>query len=368
MRNPFILLRFVLFSFLLYLNILALAFAAWNVAAQRDAQLDVQGAPIFIIFNACCLIIYAAMVITEATFSTIWTLKVMTECVWMAAFSILQLAAAIDVTINASTIMCHLQFNANVCASSSVLIAITWISSSLSCLYLLLVIGITATHSSAHPAIWGTAMSSMPWFDSVNPSTSRQKALPNLRDVEREPYENPVFFDDEALSVTSSTLAVEMVQSQEGKPSSFIKGFSISSPQSKSVESFRPSWAKVVNARRGVDPPFVVSGKPRAVAERFKSCWSASTTFSAPPVPPKAHTTLPRGTARQAYDEYVVSVGSDFSLPMIAPSPSRPISYGIFPDDVEDPDVPIEAQHRSQWINASKALSSDTYSSSRFAL
>ena len=37
---------------------------------------------------------------------------------------------------------------------------------------------------------------------------------------------------------------------------------------------------------------------------------------------------------------------------------SRPVSYGMFPEDVMDPDLPVAKTRRSQWVRAGSETSS----------
>ncbi|TFY65482.1 hypothetical protein EVJ58_g1949 [Rhodofomes roseus] len=281
MRNPFILLRFVLFFFLLYLSILALGFASWNIAAAKRASLNESGAPVFVLFNTILTIIYLLLALAELIFPSFWSPKIMLECVWVAAFAIMELAAAIDITVSGPIIACRADDAMSACASSTLLVVVTWVTSSLLLLYLFGLIGITTMHSSTQADMWGAAITSVPWFatsqsPSSPPSSGKQWFYP--KDPERQDFESPVFKDDESLFTASSK-----TQSM-WKPAGIIrppfKAVSISAPFSKSVGSLRPTWAKDVKPRRGVDPPFLSPGKSQKSAPRLKSHWSSSTTVS----------------------------------------------------------------------------------------
>ncbi|KIP09473.1 hypothetical protein PHLGIDRAFT_34384, partial [Phlebiopsis gigantea 11061_1 CR5-6] len=109
MRNPFLIARFVLFSIITYLNILALGFAAWEISSMSSSGLPVPGSPIFVIFNACVLFFFTVLAGAELVFPKARTAQVKFECGWTAFMSSLQLACAIDVTINGPPVYCGLQ-------------------------------------------------------------------------------------------------------------------------------------------------------------------------------------------------------------------------------------------------------------------
>lgn len=255
------------------------------------------------------------------------------------------------------------------CASSTLLMVISWVSSSLRespirispchlltiavvLLYLFGLIGVTSAHSSSLADVWGAAVTAVPWFEMTQRpgSSTSGRTLFDRKDPERQDYESPVFKDDESLYSEESSKP-----QLNWKPAGFIRpsltAISISAPFSKSMESFRPQWAKDVKPRRGVDAPFLApSNSQKSAAPRMKSHWSSTTasTYSPPVVPPKTRSPL----GRQRSGDTMVEIPSEMSLPVISPSPSRPISYGIFPEDVQDPDKPIKPCHRSEWIRA----------------
>ncbi|KZT11251.1 uncharacterized protein LAESUDRAFT_754917 [Laetiporus sulphureus 93-53] len=350
MRNPAVLLRFIIFFFLLYVNVLAMGFAAWNLSAVKSAQLDVEGPAIFVIFNSCCILLYTALCFIELFYPSFGSPKIMLECVAIAAFGMLQFAAAVDATVSGPPVVCSGSGNVNPCASSSVLVAVTWISASTVLMYLFAFIGIVAMHARVQGAIWGCTVTSVAWFGLQRSPYGNS----DFKDAERNFYE---LKDDEVRRAVSSVFGHDPFTDQAEKGATVVRGLTISAPQSKSVESFRPQWAKDVEPRRGVDPPFC-SPPPKSpgVVQKVKSYWSATTAsiYGAPPLPPKARTIASRGYPRR-------SVGSELSLPMIASTPSRPISYGIFPEDVADPDVPIQTHRRTEWIRAQDAHASSIH-------
>ncbi len=101
----------------MYLNILALGFAAWNLSAMKAAHLPILGAPIFVIFNACVLfffqLLYVSLTfvysflpytlsrcgpdsaIAELASPSARTAQVGFECGWTAVMAILQLGKSV---------------------------------------------------------------------------------------------------------------------------------------------------------------------------------------------------------------------------------------------------------------------------------
>ncbi|KAI0950509.1 hypothetical protein AcV7_008951 [Taiwanofungus camphoratus] len=288
MRNPFIILRLVLFSFLSIINVLAFGFATWNIAALRSYHIPVDGAPIFAIFNACFLFFFISLSLAEFFFPTRWVPQVTFECVWTAASVVLQFACATDVIISGPTTLCLSDAYRGACASSALLATITWISCSILFLYFIALVSVSIAHATDYPAVWGTPICFVPWFSC--PKQSEPDVEWNGRLPGEKPkvlYENPCFKADETFPEDPLTPAYSSTkESTDTHTSGQNAPISISLPMSKSIESFRPSWAKGVETRRGVDPPFTAP-KSKAAVHRLRSYWSSSTD-SAPRVPPKA--------------------------------------------------------------------------------
>ncbi len=144
-----------------------------------------------------------------------------------------------------------------------------------------------------------------------------------------------------------------------------------------SNESMRPNWAKRGAARRGVDLPFSMPHfslkTPPPVRPlrplKLKSCWSQST-MSPPPVPtmpPRARvsntatTTIPApgplDTSLSPTSTFYIDLERAAVVSM-GPVATRPMSYGMFPEDVMDPDQPITQSRRTEWVRADSPSSS----------
>ena len=165
----------------------------------------------------------------------------------------------------------------------------------------------------------------------------------------------------------------------------------------------RPGWAKrATPARRGVDQPFAAPAvpsrarapppAPRLSLPRFsfslrpgvglggpalppvrplrplklKSCWSQSTKAGSPPpvpaLPPRAHPPhfdVPDNSPTSTfYIDLERDGGAVVPVAVQADSALRPVSYGMFPEDVVDPDQPVTRSLRTQWVRADSDTSS----------
>lgn len=131
-----------------------------------------------------------------------------------------------------------------------------------------------------------------------------------------------------------------------------------------SNESMRPSWAKRASMRRGVDLPFTMPRFPfkqpppvRPLRPlKLKSHWSQSTSSPPPALPPKARVAGPLDTSLSPTSTFYIDLERDAVVP-VAPVP-RPMSYGMFPEDVMDPDQPITRAQRNEWVRADSPASS----------
>lgn len=232
-------------------------------------------------------------------------------------------------------------------------------------IYFSFLVSTAIAHAKAYPAIWGASVCCVPWFVGLreaSPDAEAQRAPPTQGP--REHYEHPIFDEhkhaqpDEApVASTSGHAQDHEPTSPEQPPTPEDKPHALLLPYARS-ESNRPPWARSIKTRRGVDPPFAA---PRArPLDKLRSYWSASsgTEGGGPAAPQRARV---RGSGASQY----VEMPADLTLPMITPSPSRPISYGIFPAYVADPDVPIHRHRMSCWVTANNSPRSERRSPPR---
>lgn len=208
-------------------------------------------------------------------------------------------------------------------------------------MYFLTLIITATTHSTAYGAVWSATVSNVPWF--VDTQLARI-SFPTAAATEKPasppkgPYENPVFHaqdnDEEAegpLAPPNLPFASHLDYDLERQLGAHQL------VQSHSQESLRPNWAKRVNTRRGVDLPF--APKPSAtqrISRVLKSYWSGVTTVPPTP-PPKPSLPIPSNLNGGFID-------------------CHRTSYGHFPDDVTDHDLPIAQTRLSEWVRAERAV------------
>lgn len=342
MRNPLLTVRFVIFSILVYLNLLALGFAGWEISSINEAGLPMAGSPIFAMFNACAFFFFILLASAELVFSDAKTGQIYFECGWTGVMSALELASALDVLVNGPPVYCRTQCYEAICTSSTVLSIITWTASVLIIAYFLTLFYLSLSHSSVYGAFWTMTVYQAPWF--VEPAIGIQPRTASPRASQpKEPWENPAFRahedveDEQALNEVPLTPPVAP-WSRNYDPERLSAASSrlrAAPAPARSMESLRPAWAKRVNTRRGVDLPFAPAPVANRVSRLVKSFWS-DTSASPPPPPPKPS-----------------------SLPSL-PSPvvlggfvdCHRGSYGHFPETVADEDSPIEQPQRSEWVQA----------------
>lgn len=315
MHNPFLIVRLILLSLLVYLNLATLAFATWNIHATTSGALPVPGAALFLIFNntGLCFLIALALLASAAR-----TAQVKFECLWAAVFGVLQIAATIGATVNGPFIMCQpTSGNWEACASSSLLVPTAWLSTFTLLSYLFVLFITTVAHLRTQPDIWSLTVCSVPWFGRCKPDAhwdmscekneSQQCCCSKKGDVE-------------ALS--------EIPQNNDGK-------------------GVQPPWAQRLHIRRGVDKPFA----------SVTSSHSSPTNTLLPP-PPDAPTQQSR-LAQPEGSRFV----ERFQESQLQPSASwweTPAQYGlpftphaeVFPRKVDDHDLPIALPRLSEWIRA----------------
>ncbi|GBE82024.1 predicted protein [Sparassis crispa] len=397
MPSPIVILRLVFFASLFYLNSLALGIAAWNIAALKSYGIHAYGPPIFVIMNALILFFFLVVTTASAFVPTRWAPRIMFECGWTGILCILQLSSALDITISGPPSTCPSGAYKAACASSTILVAITWISSSLFTIYFLGLFSLAVTHSSIYPGIWATSVAAVPWFSETEttPVNDSRSSLDSFRDEKRKSfiYESPVFKGltgaahvppqaapsrilrpaKRVSSVYDNPVFGEYTGAadEEARTASFFSYVFVGPPRQISSPipvlinnsgSDRPPWARAIETRRGLDKPFPSPTKEKLVPGperepvRLKSTWSDTTTASTPALPPKALTgpvrVAGKPNGRSGSGQYE-SLHQAIDLPVIVPSPSRVESYGMFPEDVDDPDLPIDTHSdRSEWTTA----------------
>ena len=184
----------------------------------------------------------------------------------------------------------------------------------------------TISHMEAYPGVWRTTVYGVPWFEERD---LRNLTLPTTVDRKERPrsFESQIFGSYDATTPPPPK--------SMGSPST--------------VQSFRPTWAKDIQHRRGVDNPFGIMPLRKIVK-------------SVLPGPSPSEKITP------------------FQLPMlkipapvhnhadhVTPKTTRGISYAQFPQDIEDPDKPIAFRRFSEWVRADSDAGSSVHKHPRLS-
>jgi len=216
---------------------------------------------------------------------------------------------------------CQMRSPRGICASSSLLVPVSWLATLIILTYSLTICITSITHSTSLPSIWTTPVSAVPWFGSgAAPSAARTRSKAFLSPGE------------ESCAVTKYIAErwekLSGIEHQSSGPILFSIG------RQSTIDSARPAWARRQKTRRGLDNPFT---KPSPLCEEQPA---------APPPPPRTHlkeTVAPR-------DSHYVEVcrQSDSSSALTLQTPT------VFPKTT-DPDLPIPLPRLSEWIHADAA-------------
>ncbi|KAH7889288.1 hypothetical protein F5I97DRAFT_1843070 [Phlebopus sp. FC_14] len=337
MRNAFLVIRSIFFALLLYLNVLLLVFAVWNVAAAKSSGLSAPGATVFLVVNSVLTIVFVTGgYLGELICAKARPSHVRVECLWTASMSILQLGSSVTVTVNGPPMACQVRSTWSTCASASLLVPVSWLATLIIIAYCFTICITSVVHSDLIPDIWTTSVSSTPWFSGA--ATTR---LPQARSrVPSKAFSTTTTSSEESCAVTKyiaerwEKLSGMERQAEPSNPILFSRG-------RQSVDSSRPTWARQTQARRGIDQPF---GLPTTVHGGQQTN---------PSPPPKV---LAKDMAES--DPHYVEVRRKSEMNK-NDSGSRsiltPRTPTAFPNRIADPDLPIPLPCLSDWIRADAA-------------
>ncbi|KAG6814305.1 hypothetical protein H0H92_013430 [Tricholoma furcatifolium] len=299
MQSPFFIARFVSFGLLANLNVLIIAFAAWNASASIQAGISVSATTGLIIFNACALLLGITIGLVEAVFPEANTARVLLECVWTAVLSVFQTGTAISATINGAT-LCRSIDALELCASSYLVVPVTWASTIILFSHFLTLFIIAVAHARLLPNIWTRSVYSIEWFhhDETGCHT---------------------------LDPESDTWA------------RYVKDIEANPPSSED-NSLKAPWAKPI--RRGVDAPFKSS--PPSVN-------STPSTAASLPVAPLRIQSRPMAGSRfiERFRESSRLSRPENLSQMQSAHPPQPELFSEV-----DHDLPIPLPRLSEWIRA----------------
>ncbi|KAH9180594.1 hypothetical protein EDB89DRAFT_1920000 [Lactarius sanguifluus] len=266
-KSPFLLVRFVIFSLLVYLGLTALGFAAWEVGASRAAGVRgeprilsplpdclergfiVNGAPALLIFTSIATSLCIAASSVDVKISSLKVSMAGVECLWTGVFSSLQIAASVFVTLVGPPESCEAGAPLTVCASTTILVPVSWLSATLLLGYFIAITTLCITHLRLYPALWSTPLYDIAWFVEDNAKDKRNSA-PQLPPI------NPSTLT--RLSVASrrhSTSSLPRdVENQVSVSASPDREKPLPSPASSS----NVWWGRLLPGRAGKDHPFSI--------------------------------------------------------------------------------------------------------------
>jgi len=291
MQNPFLIIRYVCFSVILFLNLLALIFAAWNVAVSKSEGRAAPGASVLVLFNGSALFISIVIALVELVVVRVKTTKVKFECVWTAIMAVLQLAAALTITTTGPPVLCRPPAGLAACTSATALVPVAWLSTFSIVVYFLTLTITTLVYAPSYPGIWSSSIYDVPWFISQDPPSLAHK---------------------KSSSTTTSNTAYSTKRSNNIWDEDEEQA--VAAPSRSCLSLVVAPWARPFQNKRGVDRPFAT--RSQVVAANVM----------APVPPPKSH-----------------------------PPPIAARYMGLqhpFPSEVDDEDKPIPYATLSQWVRA----------------
>ncbi|KDQ60722.1 hypothetical protein JAAARDRAFT_67157 [Jaapia argillacea MUCL 33604] len=367
MHNPVIVVRFVFFALLVYLNVLTLVASAINIGVTKSSGISVPGASVFVLVNSCLFFVAVVGAFAELVTTRIKSAQVAVECSWTLILSVLQLAASLDVTVNGPPLFCRADAPVAVCASSYLLMPTTWLASVTLLAYFFSLVIISVVHMHSHQGIWWSSIYQVAWF--TPPSRSPLQPIPRSRQSHSPNYANrnpswvPSWIDP--LSATSGgqedktrPFTIDL-QIPRALPTDVEKQPRSTGPilfhrQSRVEHVERPEWANQAQTRRGLDAPFAVVR-------------NNTPTPPPPPVPPKTYYPHPTSSDSDSNSSHhtvtfgAVDKGKRRQYAKSGESEWR----SMFPQGVQNEDEPIPLPSLSEWMRVESGIENRTVSGSR---
>ncbi|KAL4068023.1 hypothetical protein J3A83DRAFT_3797622 [Scleroderma citrinum] len=340
MQNPFLVIRTIFFALLICLNVLLFVFASWNLMAIRHIA---PGAPMFLVINSALIILFVTLAsIAEAICPKARPGHVRVECGWTVLMSTLQLASSINVTLNGSPMICHLNWTWSTCASSSLLVPVTWLVTLIILVYCLTICCTASAHAPSIPDIWTWPVSSVPWFSCDSKMLPDSSMVPPEKDFKVSTRFSSASGESCAVTkyITERWGKLSGIERQSHSPSNPI----LFSRGHQSVDTTRPNWARQVEAKRGIDAPFAKPPPPFPAVRKVQAVQPT-------PIPTvlAKEVTTPRDShyVEVCRESEIKSSGGHSPLTLQTPM--------MFPKGTANPDLPIPLPHLSQWIRADAA-------------
>jgi len=351
MLNTFIIIRFVFFAMLIYLNLVSLIFASWHAHITSSMQKKTSGAVVFVMFNSTATLLLVAGGLLELAWQKARTAAVKVECCWAAVSTIFQIAATVNATVNIFGMSCRTGDEWGVCASANLVVLSTWIGSFTMLAYFLVLFITSVLHMHDVPQIWSSSIFAVEWFP------SRPCDHVSVTKLESEPS---VYGDNEGGFRDSWGRHWPFKRRDRDADRDSDR----QSQQSRF--STRPKWSRALTIKRGVDEPFARKGsRNNTIASKHHHAARAShsPTGSNLLLPPDAVCSKESVTGRSEGSRYVELFRESILPPIPTTELDTDLYYGLpssstsgvanpFPLKLADNDKPIPLPRLSKWIRA----------------
>ncbi|KAI0035707.1 hypothetical protein K488DRAFT_82745 [Vararia minispora EC-137] len=340
MKTPFLVIRFVLFALLGYHSVLAVALSAWNILAAKHAGVFVSSGAVLLIFNACFFFLWMTLAFVEyiGQRANRSASVVAYECVWAGLMSVLDLAAGIAVVLGGPPVYCQKNVPYDLCASSTILVPVSWFAGIIMLSYFLTILGLSVGHMRSEPGVWLRSLYDVPWFDADRVS----KYPPCLPPVNR--HESTRFSFIARRHSTSSLPAATERQPTTSEDAPQDRGIPYDKPlpldppplnQRTDVNDPNRPWWSRYRMRPGVDLPFAV---------RFSSAILPRN--ASRPTVDKRQRDAEAGAGADIFGDFG-QLYANFSPGERQPTQRVPDSAGTL-----DYDKPVPRPPRSEWVRA----------------
>jgi hypothetical protein len=275
MQNPFLVIRYASFCGILFLNLITLIFAAWNVAITKSTGQAAPGASVLLLFNGSLAFVSVFIALAELVVVKVKTAKVKYECIWTGILAVLQLSAALAITASGPPVACRPDGDLSICTSVTILVPVAWLSSFTTVVYFLLLSISTFVYAPCYPGIWRTSVYDVPWFlspdaagfslphksPSSSTSTMKTSSSATLRDTPRIRGIWDHDEDDDEMVQSLANTATADAAAAGGDAHARRSCFS----------SLRVApWARAYQSRRGLDRPFATRSQVLAANPGLK--------------------------------------------------------------------------------------------------
>ncbi|KZP24767.1 hypothetical protein FIBSPDRAFT_406380 [Athelia psychrophila] len=358
MWNAFLIIRFVFFSAMVYMNLLSIIFASWNIGEVRAAGLSAPGESVFMIMTGLATFAFVAAGLAELVSATSRSANVAFECGWTAIFSVLQTGAAVAATVNGPPSQCLPNASWGVCASSFTLVPVSWLAAFIAIAYFLLLIGTAVSHMNVYPTIWWKTVYTVPWFvpPAPNPPPEPKPPTPAPNSDAASRKSRDSFMVVRYLRGRMPSKASDLEQPEEpilfppqssgllpppmpALPPAAVTNVHFPPEQARmstASSSRRPQWAKhqASLSRRGRDPPFAPVAPVAMDDSGYAGTEEDSVQGTDAPSPPAVAIHTPPsmdslGPEDRGYTEARAQVPPPPAAPPRPPSPPTPLMVTV---------------------------------------